>query len=178
MTEYQAQKTGFLSQFPFGTFAFARLDDRLSESEIYLKATQTQQKANGRDAMHLLPTQPHVELWNTECYGPHAYPNPPTNNKYAFAMIVTLFSAQSQGTVTIETKDPKANPVVDHRHLEDPRDSVVLAEGCSLANEIVTQSDVMQGAVVGGWPKGAVHHEWRKREDWESYVRSNVNTCS
>ena len=92
-------------------------------------------------------------------------------------MIVTLFYAQSRGTVTIATKDPKANPVIDHRHLEDSRDSVVLAEGCRLANEIVTQSTTMEGLLMGGWPKGAVHHEWTTRQDWEAYVCSNANTC-
>ena len=177
MAEYQAHNTGFFSQFPFGTFAYARLNDRLSDSETYLKATHAQQKVDGRDAMHLLPTQPHVEMWNTECYGPHAYADKPSNDKHAFAMLITLFSAQSRGTVTINTTDPKANPVVDHRHLEDPRDSVMLAEGCRLANEIITQSNAMNGVVVGGWPKGALHHAWKERQDWESYVRSNANTC-
>ena len=177
MAEYQAHKTGFFSQFPFGSFAFARLDDRLMDSETYRKATQAQEETNGRDAMDLLPSQPHVEIWNTECYGPHAYADTPSNDKHAFAMLVTLFSSQSRGTVTIDTKDPKATPVVDHKHLEDSRDSIMLAEGCRLANEIITESSVMKGVVTGGWPKGAVHHEWKERQDWERYVRSNANTC-
>ncbi len=177
MAEYQASKTGFFSQFPFGVFAYARMDERLSDSQIIYPTANGSQTPHDRDAMHLLPSQPHVEMWNTECFGPFPYLETPTNDKYAFAMLVTLFSAQSRGTVTIDTKDPKANPIVDHRHLEDPRDRIVLAEGCRLANEIVTQSDVLKEVVVGGWPRGAVHHEWKERRDWEDYVRANGNTC-
>lgn len=177
LAEYKAHKTGFFSQFPFGTFAFARLEDRLADSETYVDATRIQQEVDGRDAMHLNPKQPHVEMWNTECYGPHAYADAPSNDRHAFAMLITLFSAQSRGTVTIDTTDPTKNPVVDHRHLEDPRDSLVLAEGCRLANEIVTESSAMEGVVVGGWPTGAVHHEWKDRRSWEDYVRANGNTC-
>ena len=127
--------------------------------------------------MQLSPTQPHVEIWNTECYGPHAYADVPSNDKHAFAMLVTLFGAQSRGQVTIESQDPRANPVVDHSHLKDPRDSVVLAEGCMLANEIVTESSTLKDVVVGGWPKGAVHHEWNERGKWEEHVRRTADTC-
>ena len=177
MAEYEASKTGFFRRFPFGVFAYARVDDRLSDFQVYHPASNGHQEPRNRDAMHLLPNQPHVEMWNTECYGPFPYVDVPSDNKYAFAMPVTLFSAQSPGTVTIETKDPKANPVVDHRQLEDPRDRVVLAEGCRLANEIATTSDVMKEVVSGGWPKGAVHHEWAERRDWEDYVRAKGGTC-
>ena len=62
MAEYQAHETGFFSQFPFGTFTFARLDDRFPDSKTYIKATHAQQAANGCDAIHLLPSQPHVEM--------------------------------------------------------------------------------------------------------------------
>lgn len=196
MAEYEAHKTGFFSQFPFGTFAFARLNDRLSDCKAYTDATRIQQeekerkkggqsasndktpKEKGRDGMNLTAQQPHVEMWNTECYGPHAYADTPSNDKHAFAMIVTLFSAQSRGSVTISSADPTTLPVVNHNHLSDPRDAAVLAEGCRLANEIVTQSHSLDGVVVGGWPKGAVHHEWKDRASWEGYVRANANTCS
>ena len=201
MAEYEAHKTGFFSQFPFGTFAFARLNDRLSDCKAYTDATRIQQEEeeerkkeaksasndqkpmnekneNRRDGMNLTAQQPHVEMWNTECYGPHAYADTPSNDKHAFAMIVTLFSAQSRGSVTISSTDPTKSPIMNHKHLSDPRDAAVLAEGCRLANEIVTQSQSLDGVVVGGWPKGAVHHEWKDRASWEGYVRANANTCS
>lgn len=34
LAQYKADKTGFFCQFPFGTFAFARLDDRLADSKL------------------------------------------------------------------------------------------------------------------------------------------------
>ena len=36
--------------------------------------------------------QPHVEFWNTECYGPNPYWDVPGNDKQAFAMVITLFA--------------------------------------------------------------------------------------
>lgn len=47
-------------------FAFARLEDRLSDSQLWQNATRSE----GVDPMGLLPTQPHVEFWNAECYSP------------------------------------------------------------------------------------------------------------
>lgn len=69
-TTYQLwkdEKKGVLSTFPFGIFAWARLDERLEDSELWQEA---QKKApDGRDPMLLTPKQPHVEYWNTELYG-------------------------------------------------------------------------------------------------------------
>jgi hypothetical protein len=45
--EYKASKTGFMSQFPFGIFAYARLDERLKDNELWQKAKRTE----GRDPM-------------------------------------------------------------------------------------------------------------------------------
>ncbi|KAF7943756.1 uncharacterized protein EAE97_005826 [Botrytis byssoidea] len=66
LAQYKTDKTGVFSQFPFGTFAFARLDSRLSDSHLWNSAPRTE----GLDPMSLSPTQPHVEFWNTECYSP------------------------------------------------------------------------------------------------------------
>lgn len=68
LAEYQATKTGFLSIMPFGTFAFARLDDRLKDSALYQEAYS--KAAAGRDPMGLLPTQANCEIFHTECAPP------------------------------------------------------------------------------------------------------------
>ncbi|CAO2658176.1 Nn.00g074360.m01.CDS01 [Neocucurbitaria sp. VM-36] len=56
--EYKVSRTGFLSQFPFGVFAFARLDERLKDDPVWQDARQSAD----RDAMGTLPSQPHVEF--------------------------------------------------------------------------------------------------------------------
>lgn len=66
MQQYKASRTVFLSQFPFGVFAFARLDDRLKDSSLW----RSSKLPHGRDPMNTLSNQAHVEFWNTECYNP------------------------------------------------------------------------------------------------------------
>jgi choline dehydrogenase-like flavoprotein len=76
--QWKDSKSGFLSTFPFGIFAFARLDDRLADSAVWNSAT----RQPGRDPMGLTPHQPNVEFWNTECYGgPKQYDQFPTDHK-------------------------------------------------------------------------------------------------
>ena len=67
--EYKLYRTGFFSQFPFGVFAFARLDEQLQDSLLWQQAAK-ENRSNNRDALGTLPSQPHVEFWNTECYSP------------------------------------------------------------------------------------------------------------
>ena len=62
---YKEKKTGFLSSFPFGAFAFARLDDRLKDEPLWKEAKHEQ----GRDPMGLTREQPNIEFFTTECYG-------------------------------------------------------------------------------------------------------------
>ena len=102
MTEYQPHRTGFFSQFPFGTFAFAHLDDRVLDSETYLKATHAQQEANGRDTIHLLPTQPHVEIWNTEYYRLHSYAEAQSNENM-LSQCSSRSSLRSRGAPSLST---------------------------------------------------------------------------
>jgi hypothetical protein len=59
---YKEKKEGVLSTFPFGAFAFARLDDRLKDESLWQQA----KKDAGRDPMGLTPKQPHVEFFTTE----------------------------------------------------------------------------------------------------------------
>lgn len=63
--QWKDSKSGFLSTFPFGIFAFARLDERLADSSLWNSA----KRQEGRDPMGLTHRQPNVEFWNTECYG-------------------------------------------------------------------------------------------------------------
>ena len=171
--QYQKNQTGFFSQFPFGTFAWARLDDRLSDSELWQKA----RRIEDRDPMGLTFQQPHVEFWNTECYGPKLYGSAPGNDKQAFAMITTLFSARSRGEVTLKSADPSEKPVVDHKHLSDPLDLLVLSEGCRLANEIVLEGAGTRDVIKGSWPHHQTHHTKKDRSEWESFVRREADTC-
>jgi hypothetical protein len=63
--EWKTQKLVFLSTFPFGSFAFARLDERLKDEPLW-KNTSRQP---GRDPMGLTPSQPNIEFFSAECYG-------------------------------------------------------------------------------------------------------------
>ena len=174
LAQYQKDHTGFFSQFPFGTYAFARLDDRLSDSDAWHRTQQNE----ACDPMGLTMQQPHVEIWNTECFGPKAYEGGvPSNGKHAFAMIITLFGGQSRGEVTLKSDDAKDNPIVDHKHLSDPRDLLVLAEGSRLANEIVMEGSGTRNVIAGSWPAHLTHHTHKYRTEWEAHVRANANTC-
>ncbi|EGU73152.1 hypothetical protein FOXB_16338, partial [Fusarium oxysporum f. sp. conglutinans Fo5176] len=90
--------------------------------------------------MGLAPSQPNIELINTECYGgPKDFDKFPIYGKHAFGIIAELFSPKSRGTVTLRNADPTAIPVVDCNYLSDPLDAEVLAEACRFANEIITE---------------------------------------
>ncbi|TVY87032.1 Oxygen-dependent choline dehydrogenase [Lachnellula willkommii] len=174
LAQYKTNKTGFFSQFPFGTFAFARLDDKLANSTQWQNATHSE----GRDPMGLLPTQPHVEFWNTECYS-HKYTlkDFPDDDKYAFAMATELFAPRSRGEVSIKSTDPTENPIVNHNYLKDPLDMLMFSEACRTANEIATQGEGTKDIVIGSWPRTNKHHTFTTREEWESVIRSNADTC-
>lgn len=172
--QWKADHTGFFSQFPFGTFAFARLDDRLADSQLWREA----KRAFGRDPMGLLPSQPHVEFWNTECYSPkYLYRDFPTENKHAFALVTELFAPQSRGEVTLKSADPTENPVVDHNYFSNPLDLLVFSEGCRLANEIVTQGAGTKDIIKGSWPEHLTHHTYKSREEWIPSIRERADTC-
>lgn len=149
--QWQKEKSGFLSTFPFGAFAYARLDERLKDEPIWKEATKVAQP--GRDAMGLTSKQPNVEFFTTECYGgPKQYDDFPVDNKHCFSMITELFSPRSKGTVTLKSKDPLENPLVDHNYLSDPLDVLVMTEGVRLGNEIVMKGKGTKDIVKGSWP--------------------------
>lgn len=171
---WKTKKEGFLSTFPFGAFAFARLDERLRDSELW----NTAPREPGRDPMGLTPAQPSVEFFTTECYGgPKQYTDAPADGKYAFSMIAELFGPRSRGTVTLQDGNPMSAPVVDCQYLTDPLDVEVLAEACRFGNEIITQGDGTKDIVKGSWPPGALHHTFSSREDWVPFVKDNATTC-
>lgn len=173
---YQENKTGVLSTFPFGAFAFARLDERLQDEPLWQEAMA--QAAPGRDAMGLTVSQPNIEFFTTELYGgPKQYDQYPIEKKSAFAMITELFSPHSRGTVTLKSPDPLANPVVDCNYLSSPLDLLVLSEGVRYGNEIITQGAATKDIIKGSWPPELTHHQHTSREDWVPYVKKEATTC-
>ncbi|KAL1966341.1 hypothetical protein VTN77DRAFT_4694 [Rasamsonia byssochlamydoides] len=171
---WKEKKTGFLSTFPFGPFAFARLDERLKDSELWNNAP----REPGRDPMGLTPKQPNIEFFTTELYGgPKQFDQFPVNHQHAFSMISELFGPRSRGTVTLKSKDPLEKPVVDTNYLADPLDLEVLAEACRFGNEIVMQGKGTKDIVKGSWPPHLNHHKYTTREEWKEYVKENATTC-
>ncbi|KAF2670486.1 glucose-methanol-choline oxidoreductase-like protein [Microthyrium microscopicum] len=165
---WQTSRSGALSTFPFGVFAYARMDERLrSDSEWTSAAT------SGRDAMGLTPRQPNVEFFNTECYLAPTPEGAPTEGKAAFMMFSMLLNAQSAGKVTLKSTDPLQNPQVDHDYLSDPIDELVLAEATRWAHEIVMNGPTGK-IVTGSWPAGTSHPE--SIEYWRAYVRNAILT--
>lgn len=171
---WQEKKTGILSTFPFGIFGYARLDERLKDSELWNSA----KREEGRDPMGLTPSQPNIEFWNTELYGgPKQYEDFPVDHKHAFAMCALLFNQHSRGSVKLKSKDPLENPIVDHKYLEHPLDMLVMTEACKFANEIVMKGKGTKDIIKGSWPADLTHHTFTEREDWEPHVRQHATTC-
>jgi choline dehydrogenase-like flavoprotein len=171
---WKEKKTGILSTFPFGIFGYARLDERLKDSELWNNAPRQE----GRDPMGLTPSQPNIEFWNTELYGgPKQYADFPVDYKHAFAMCALLFNQHSRGSVTLKTSDPMQNPIVDHAYMRDPLDMLVLSEACRFANEIVMKGSGTKNIIKGSWPADLTHHAFTNREDWEPHVRQHATTC-
>jgi choline dehydrogenase-like flavoprotein len=186
---YKEKKTGLLSTFPFGKplapafkaivnvlgiFGYARLDDRLQDSELWRNA----QRSSGRDPMGLAANQPHMEFWNTELYGgPKQYDDFPIDGKHTFAMCNLLFNQRSRGSVTLASENPLDNPVVDHNYLADPLDMLVMTEACRFANEMVVNGSGTRDVVKGSWPAHLTHHKHTTREDWIPHVKQHATTC-
>jgi hypothetical protein len=171
---WKEQKKGVLSTFPFGAFAFARLDERLKDEPLWKNAPRKE----GRDPMGLTDKQPNIEFFTTELYGgPKQYDQFPIDHKYAFANIAQLFAPRSKGSVTLKSADPLENPIVDCNYLADPLDMLVLSEACRFGNEIVMNGAGTREIVKGSWPSNLTHHTYTKLEDWEPYIRQHATTC-
>ncbi|KAF2822318.1 glucose-methanol-choline oxidoreductase-like protein [Ophiobolus disseminans] len=171
---YQEKKTGLLSTFPFGIFAYARLDERLADSELWRNA----KREEGRDPMGLTKDQPNIEFWNTELYGgPKQFADFPVDHKHAFALCTLLFNQHSRGSVTLASADPSQNPVVDHAYMSHPLDMLLMSEACRFGNEIIMNGSGTKHIIKGSWPDNLTHHTYTKREDWEPHVRQGATTC-
>ncbi|KJZ76169.1 hypothetical protein HIM_04625 [Hirsutella minnesotensis 3608] len=171
---WKDEKKGALANVPFGIFAFARLDSRLRDSEVWMSAP----RKDDRDPMGLTTSQPNTEYLTTECFfGLKPDGANPSGGQHVFTMVPELFSARSRGSVSLRDKDPKSLPIVDCRYLEDPLDVEVLAEACRLGNEIVMEGEGTRDIVKGSWPPEIGQHKFSTREDWIPYVRQMATTC-
>ncbi|KAK4498519.1 hypothetical protein PRZ48_011177 [Zasmidium cellare] len=172
--EWMEKKTGWLANFPFGAFGFARLNDRLErDSEEWRNFPRRE----GRDPMDLTETQPNMEFFNTICYGgPPEYTDFPKEGQWAFSMCAFLCGLQSRGEVKIKSLDPFQPPYVDPRYLDDRRDLLMMSEGVRFANELVMEGAGTKDIVKGGWPPGADHHKYKTNEEWQPYVKKYTST--
>lgn len=128
--------------------------------------------------MGLSPSQPNIEMWNTELYGgPKQYDDYPIDGKHTFAMCNLLFNQRSRGTVGLASADPAANPVVDHNYLADPLDLLVMSEACAFANEMVVGGKGTRDVVKGSWPAHLTHHANADRDAWVPHVKQHATTC-
>lgn len=172
--EWKENKSGWLATFPFGAFAFARLDDRLKADNAEWRNFQRQP---GRDPMNLTESQPNLEFFHTVCYGgPPEYTDFPKEGQFAFSMCCFLCGLQSRGEVKLKSTDPHENPIVDHRYLSDKRDLLMMSEGVRFANELVTQGEGTKDLIKGSWPPGASHHLNKTNEDWQPFVKKYAST--
>lgn len=149
--EWLAKKSGWLSTFPFGGFAFARLSERLdAENEEWRNLP----REAGRDPMGLTKTQPNMEFFHTVCYGgPPEYTDKPKEGQYALAMCNFLCGMQSRGEVLLQDTNPFTPPYVDHKYLSDKRDLIMMAEGCRFAKEVVMEGVGTKDVFKGAWPQ-------------------------
>ena len=58
LKKYQETRTGPFAAFPFGAFAFARLDERLNDEPLWRDAP----RERGLDPVNMYPDQAHVEF--------------------------------------------------------------------------------------------------------------------
>ena len=172
--EWKENKTGWLATFPFGSFAFNRLSDRLDAENSWWRDLPRQP---GRDPMDLTESQPNLEFFHTVCYGgPPEYKDFPKEGQYAFAMCCFLCGAQTRGEVKLKSTDPFENAIVDHKYLSDKRDLTMMSEGVRFANEIVMTGAGTKDVVKGGWPPGEKHHLNKTNEDWQPFVQKYTST--
>ncbi len=69
--EWNDNKTGFMSRFPFGPFALKRIDKTIQDP-VWETAKSLHQNdfQSDYDPTEQLPDQPHIEFWTTELYFP------------------------------------------------------------------------------------------------------------
>ncbi|KPI35277.1 Oxygen-dependent choline dehydrogenase [Cyphellophora attinorum] len=175
MGQYAKDRTGFLANFFYNPLAYARLDSRLEDSELWRNAD----RKPGRDPMGLDPArQPSVELLGVNCFmaGGVEQMAPPVDGSFVMSMIAMVFGLQSRGSVSIRSTDPNDKPLIDNNYLANDLDALVLAEGCRFNNEIVMQGTGTKDMIKGSWPRDRDHHTWTEREPWIKFVRERAVT--
>ncbi|KAK4980835.1 hypothetical protein LTR28_000117 [Elasticomyces elasticus] len=173
LVEYRKGRKGFLGIMPFGTFAYARLDERLKDSSLWQEALS--KASPGRDPMGLSPQQPNIEAFHTEC-APTGF-EPGSGEASIFCTVVELFGPRSAGTVRLASSDPNDKPLVDHNYFADPLDLEVLAEAAHFANEIVMKGAGTAPVMKGSYPPEDKHHAFKNREEWKPWLRDHCQTC-
>lgn len=175
IAQYQKDQTGPLGSFPFGSFAWARLDERLEKYPEYANAP----RKPGRDPMGLTKHQPHIELWNFECYGGLDLTDIPANpDTHVFSIATIFMNPHSRGTVTCTSADPMEIPTVDHNYLNHPLDMLVMSEACKFSHEVVMNGKATRDVIKGPWPRNSPGYDsWKTREEWVPFVRSQAGTC-
>ncbi|TKA78631.1 hypothetical protein B0A55_02677 [Friedmanniomyces simplex] len=172
--EWKEKKSGWLATFPFGAFAFARLNDRLDRENPEWRALP---RKPGRDPMGLTESQPNLEFFHTVCYGgPPEYTDFPKEGQFALAVCCFLCGQQSRGEVTIKSTDPFEPPHADPRYLSDKRDLLMMSEGVRFANEITMEGAGTKNVIKRAWPAGAMHHQNKTNEDWQPFVQKYAST--
>ena len=172
--QWQKDKTGWLATFPFGSFAFARVSDRLDRDNAEWRDIP---REPGRDPMQLTESQPNMEFFHTICYGgPPEYTDFPKEGQYAFAMCCFLCGMQSRGEVKLKSANPRENTDVDHKYMSDKRDLLMMSEGVRFANELVMEGEGTKDLIKGAWPPGAKHHLNKTNEDWQPFVQKYAST--
>ena len=172
--EWKESKSGWLSTFPFGGFAFNRLNDRLDAENPEWRALP---RKPGRDPMGLTETQPNLEFFHTVMYGgPPEYTDFPKEGQYALSMCCFLCGMQSRGFVKLKDANPLTNPIVDHKYMDDKRDLIMMSEGVRWMNELVMTGEGTKDVIKGAWPPGATHHLNKTNEDWQPFVQKYAST--
>lgn len=174
--QWATDKTGPMRDFMFNCLAYLRLDDRLADSELWNNAP----RKPGRDPMGLDPKkQPNMEMVSVECFMANHDSElfaPPVDGSSVLTMLAMFFGAQSHGSVTLRSTDPNDKPVIQNNYLASDLDTLVLAEGCRFANEIVMTGAGTRDIIKGSWPRGRDHHTWTDRERWIEFVKRNAVT--
>ncbi|KAK3720459.1 hypothetical protein LTR37_003872 [Vermiconidia calcicola] len=173
LADYRKDGSGFLGAMPFGTFAYARLDQRLKDSSLWQEALST--ASPGRDPMGLSQHQPNIEAFHTEC-APAGF-EPESGEASIFCTVVELFGPRSAGTVRLASADPHDNPLVDHNYFADPLDLEVLAEAAHFMNDIVMEGTGTAPVMKGSFPADGQHHAFKNREEWKPWLRDHCQTC-
>jgi choline dehydrogenase-like flavoprotein len=101
-------------------------------------------------------------------------PLKPKDGEGVITLVIYLFGSKARGTVRLASNDPKSKPIIDPAYFDNDLDLAVLAEGCRLAHEILTEGRGTKDLIVGAWPKERRHPT--DINDWKEYIRTFATT--